>query len=220
MIAAMSTTVPSSWETDRTRVRRRAERAAYDQETVFAIVDEALTCHVGVVRDGAPVVLPTLHARIGETIYLHGSPAAGSLRDGRRGSPVCLTFTLLDGLALTRSARSHSFNYRSAVVFGTAARVADPAEKLAALAETVNRVVFGRWDEVRHPTEAEFREVEVLAVTIEAASAKIRTGLPPTDDSAGANAAWAGVIPLVTTRGTPEPAVWLDPSVSPPAWPT
>lgn len=210
----------SPWETEQTRVRRRPERAAYDRETVFAIIDEALTCHVGVVRNGGPVVVPTLHARLGETIYLHGSPAAGSLRDGRRGSPVCLTFTLLDALALTRSARTHSFNYRSAVVFGSAARVVDPDEKLAALAETVNRVVPGRWDEVRQPTEAEFREVEVLAVTIEAASAKVRTGLPASDDSDGTSSAWAGVIPLVTSRGEPEPAVWLGSDVAPPVWQT
>jgi nitroimidazol reductase NimA-like FMN-containing flavoprotein (pyridoxamine 5'-phosphate oxidase superfamily) len=198
-----------SWESDRTRVRRKPERAVYDREAVFAIIDEALSCHVGMVRDGQPVVLPNIHARIGETVYLHGSPAAGFARDGRKGMPVCLTFTLIDGLVLTRQARTHSLNYRSAVVFGTAQRVGDDAEKLVALEAITNHVVPGRWAEVQQPDAAGLRETDVLAVEITEASAKRRTGVPETDDTGGANQAWAGVIPLITYQGEPQPSPFV-----------
>lgn len=212
----------TSWGTDgsRTRVRRHPERASYDEAAVHAVVDEAMWCHVGVVREGNPVVLPTIHARIGSTVYLHGSPAAGHLRDGRRGVPLCATFTIVDGLVLTRSARNHSMNYRSAVVFGHAVKVTDWDEKWTALEAVTNKIAPGRWAEVQQPDDAAMREVEVLALSIEEASAKTRVGLPPVDETGGASSAWAGVVPLVTSFGAPVPAEWLDRSVPPPAWAT
>jgi nitroimidazol reductase NimA-like FMN-containing flavoprotein (pyridoxamine 5'-phosphate oxidase superfamily) len=212
---AMDTT---TWGTDRSRVRRKPERASYDAAAVFAVVDEAMICHLGVVRDGCPVVLPTIHARLGETVYLHGSPAAGFVRDGRRGTPVCLSFTLVDGYALTRSARTHSLNYRSAVVFGSASVVKDQAEKLAALEAITNHVVPGRWDVVRQADEDDMRATEVLAVTIEEASFKGRSGGPLEDDSRGLSTAWAGVIPITAVRGAPEPAPFVDAAIPAPAW--
>lgn len=207
-----------SWETDRTRVRRKPERAAYDRAAVYPIIDEAIWCHVGVVRDGQPVVIPTVHARVDDEIYLHGSPSAGILRDARSGLPVCITFTHIDGLVLSRSARNHSLNYRSAVVFGTGTRVRDHDDKLRMLEVIVNHVVPGRWDEVRQPTQAELREVDVVSVAITEASAKSRSGPPLVDETDGECEAWAGAIPLVTTRGEPEPSSFVPAEVPAPRW--
>ena len=188
----------------------------YDRETVNAIVDDALICHVGVVRDGLPVVLPTIHARVGDVVYLHGSPAAGMLRDGRKGVPVCVEVTHVDGLVLPRSSRNHSMNYRSAVLFGTARRVVDRDEKWAALEAVTNRIVPGRWEAARKPTEAEFREVAVVAVDIEEASAKIRDKPVTEDETGGESQAWAGVVPLRVVRGEPEPAPFVPDGTPPP----
>lgn len=208
----------AEWGTGRTAVRRHPERGRYDRETVFAIVDEAPICHVAVVRDGAPVVLPTIHVRLGEVLYLHGSPAAGMLRDGRRGVEVSAAFTLLDGLVLPRSARNHSMNYRSAVVFGPARRVVEREEKWAALEAVTNKVVPGRWDVAQRPTEEEFREVEVVAVQIEEASAKVRTAPVTEDETGGAVDCWAGVIPLTVVRGEGVPAPFVADGVAAPVW--
>lgn len=189
----------------RTDLRRHPERAA-DLETVHAVLDEALHCHVGVVRDGAAVVLPTIHARLGDTLYLHGSPAAGMLRDGRKGVELCVTATIVDGLVLAKSVFSHSMNYRSAVVFGTARRVSDPTEKLAALKAITEHVTPGRWCAARRPTERELRETEVLGVPIAEASAKVRTG-PPAETPFDADLnVWSGVIPVAIVHGDPVPA--------------
>jgi uncharacterized protein len=188
-----------------TTVRRKPERASSDRGVVHAIFDEALYCDVGVVRDGGPVVLPTFHGRIRDTIYLHGSPAAGMLRDGRRGLALCVTATVVDGLVLAASVRNHSMNYRSAVVFGTGRRVVDEAEKMAALEAITDRLTPGRWAAARQPTARELREVEVIALDVEAASAKIRTG-PPHDDPADAGLdVWRGVVPITLCRGEPVP---------------
>jgi nitroimidazol reductase NimA-like FMN-containing flavoprotein (pyridoxamine 5'-phosphate oxidase superfamily) len=205
-------------QTPRSRVRRKPERAAYDRAAMYSVIDEALHCHVGLVRNGYPVVLPTIHARLGDTIYLHGSPAAGHLRDARRGLSLCITFTLVDGLALTRSARNHSLSYRSAVVFGHAEPVDSQSAKLRALEAITNRIVPGRWSVVRKPSIDELRETEVLAVTILEGSVKCRSGPPDVDETNGANAAWAGVIPLVTVRGQPQPAAFVAPNIAAPDW--
>lgn len=189
----------------RTDLRRHPERAA-DLELVHAVLDEALHCHVGVVRDDAAVVLPTIHARVGDTLYLHGSPAAGMLRDGRKGVELCVTATIVDGLVLAKSVFSHSMNYRSAVVFGTARRVTDPTEKLAALQAVTEHVAPGRWCAARRPTARELRETEVLAVAIAEASAKVRTG-PPVETPLDADLdVWSGVIPVALVHGEPVPA--------------
>jgi uncharacterized protein len=208
-------TVPSS---ERTRVRRKAARGAYDRETIDAILDEALVAHLGIAVDGQPYVIPTLHARVGDTVYLHGSAGSRTLRALASGTPACLTVTLLDGLVLARSARHHSVNYRSVVVLGQALPVTDPHERLAALRAFMERVVPGRWGEVRTPTEADARVTGVLAMSLAEASAKVRTGPPLDDEQDYAMRVWAGVVPLRTQAGpTPIPDPRLAPDIKLPA---
>jgi len=191
--------------TERTRVRRLPKRGVYDRETVNAILDEALICHMGFVVDGAPVVLPTIHWREGDTLYVHGSAASRMLRSLREGVEACVTVTLLDGLVLARSAFHHSMNYRSAVIFGTAREVTDREEKLRALDALVEHVVRGRSAEVRAPNESELRQTLVLALPIEEASAKIRTGGPVDDEEDYALPVWAGVVPASLVFGSAVP---------------
>jgi uncharacterized protein len=202
----------------RNQVRRKPERAAYDFETVSAILDEALFCHVGLVRDGAPVVIPTIHARDGRRLYLHGSPAAGFVRDAREGTEICVTASLVDGLVLARCGRSHSLNYRSVVVFGRAERVTDDVEKRRALEAFVEHVTPGRWQHLRPMTEKEVREVDVLALALEEFSAKVRTGAPGDSDEDRALPIWAGVLPLgLVPTGPPVADTGVSPTVAVPA---
>jgi nitroimidazol reductase NimA-like FMN-containing flavoprotein (pyridoxamine 5'-phosphate oxidase superfamily) len=207
--------------TERARVRRHPERADYDRATAHAIFDEALFCHVGLVRDGQPVVLPTLHARDGDVIYLHGSPAAGFVRDLNKGAPVCVTATLLDGLVLARSAMHHSLNYRSVVVHGQARPVTDEAVKRRAFERLVEHVVPGRWPTLRPVTADELRKTAVLAVDLDEAStsAKVRTGPSVEPDDDLAFPVWAGVLPLSTmaVAGPPVPDAALPPGLAVPA---
>lgn len=192
--------------TARTRVRRRANRAAYDSATLHAIVDEALLCHLGVVVDGMPRVLPTLHVRLGSQIYVHGAPRNGTFDALRTGAPVCLTISLVDGLVLARSAMHHSMNYRSVMVYGTAREVTDVVEKRRALEAMVEHVMPGRLAEVRPPDESEIHATAVFALPISEASAKVRQG-PPVDAARDlALPAWAGVVPLRLTAGRPQEA--------------
>lgn len=188
--------------TDRTRVRRLAERGRYETETIHAILDEALICHVGFVVDGQPVVIPTIHWRDGDTLYFHGSAASRMLRSLRDGVDACVTVTLLDGLVLARSAFHHSMNYRSVVVFGKAREVRED-EKVRVLDSLVEHVVRGRSKEVRAPNLKELRQTLVLALPIDEASAKIRTGGPVDDEEDYALPVWAGVLPLTLTPGEP-----------------
>lgn len=191
--------------TERTRVRRRPDRGAHDADTVRAILDEAPICHVGFSVGDQPYVLPTIHARVGDRLYLHGAAANRMLRTLGEGSRCCVTATLIDGLVLARSAFHHSMNYRSVVVLARAEEVTEPAEKLAALRAIVEHVRPGRWDECRHPNEAELRATTVVRLPLDEASAKIRTG-PPKDDAEDYGLPyWAGVVPLTTVEGTPEP---------------
>src|SRR5437016_1991570 len=194
----MSTTL----QTDRTTVRRLPQRAAYDREALYAILDEALICHVGFVVEGSPVVIPTIHWREGDTLYFHGSAAAGFLRSLRTGADACATVTLLDGLVLARSAFHHSMNYRSAVILGKAREVTG-AEKHTALASLVEHVCPGRSRDARPPNDVELKQTLVLAIPIDEASAKIRTGGPLDDDADYALDTWAGVLPLVLTPQAP-----------------
>jgi nitroimidazol reductase NimA-like FMN-containing flavoprotein (pyridoxamine 5'-phosphate oxidase superfamily) len=191
----------------RTAVRRRSQRGRYERELVHAILDEALVCHVGFESEHGPVVLPTMHARLDDTLYLHGAVANAMLRTLAAGAPVCVTVTLLDGLVLARSAFHHSMNYRSVVVFGTATAVEDRDAKLAALEALIERIHPGRWTEARPPTDAELRQTLVVAVPLDEASAKVRSGPPVDDDEDYALDVWAGVIPLETHRleGVPDP---------------
>jgi len=185
-----------SLQSSRTTVKRLAKRGVYDRETVNAILDEALICHVGFVVDGAPVVIPTIHWRQGDLLYFHGSAASRMLRSIRDGVDACVTVTLLDGLVMARSAFHHSMNYRSVVVFGKAREVTDREEKMRALDALVEHVAAGRNAEVRAPNEAEIRQTLVLAMPIEEASAKVRTGGPIDDEEDYALPVWAGVLPL------------------------
>src|SRR6185369_3967279 len=173
----------SELKTDRTTVRRLGTRGNYDRATVDAIIDEALICHVGFVVDGSPVVIPTIHTRIGDTLYFHGSGASRMLRSLRDGVDACVTVTILDGLVMARSAFHHSMNYRSVVVLGKGREVADREEKLRALDALVEHVVPGRAAVVRAPNEMEIKQTLVIALPLAEASAKVRTG-PPVDDEA------------------------------------
>jgi nitroimidazol reductase NimA-like FMN-containing flavoprotein (pyridoxamine 5'-phosphate oxidase superfamily) len=185
---------------DRTRVRRLGERGRYDAETIHAILDEALICHVGFVVNEQPVVIPTIHWRDGEMLYFHGSAASRMLRSLRDGVDACVTVTLLDGLVLARSAFHHSMNYRSVVVFGKAQEVRED-EKVRVLDSLVEHVVRGRSKEVRAPSLKELRQTLVLALPIDEASAKIRAGGPVDDEEDYALPVWAGVLPLTLTPG-------------------
>lgn len=184
----------------RTTVRRKADRGRYDRDLINAILDEALVCHVGFDGAHGPVVLPTMHARVGDTLYLHGAAGNAMLKAVADGGSVCVTVTLLDGLVLARSAMHHSMNYRSVVVFGAAAAVTDGDEKLRALEALIERVHPGRWLEVRQPNASELRATLVVAVPLDEASAKVRTGPPIDDDEDYALPVWAGEIPLQTQR--------------------
>jgi nitroimidazol reductase NimA-like FMN-containing flavoprotein (pyridoxamine 5'-phosphate oxidase superfamily) len=188
----------------RTEVTRHPERGVYDREAIYRILDEALICHIGFVHEGHPFVIPTIHARSGDTLYVHGSPASRMLKELGEGVDVCVTVTLLDGLVLARSVYNHSMNYRSVLVLGQARLLREPAEKLAALEAVVEHVVPGRWEDARRPTEKELAGTSVLALPLDEASAKVRTG-PPSDFEADlVLPVWAGVIPVALSTGTPE----------------
>ncbi|MFL6275524.1 MAG: pyridoxamine 5'-phosphate oxidase family protein [Blastocatellia bacterium] len=189
--------------TERTTLKRLPKRAEYDRDRVYAILDEALVCHVGFIADGQPVVIPTGYGRIADVLYLHGSAASRMLRTLSEGIDVCVMVTLVDGLVLARSAFHHSFNYRSVVVFGRARLVTDREEKLAALRAFTEHVIAGRWNEVREPNDGELKATTVLALPLQEASAKIRTGPPIDDEDDYALPVWAGVLPLRLTTGEP-----------------
>src|SRR3954469_17234368 len=191
-------------QTDRTTVRRLPERAAYDAESVYRILDEALICHAGFVVHGDPVVIPTIHWREGDRLYFHGAHASGLLRNLKNGVPVCVTVTLLDGLVMARSAFHHSMNYRSVVVFGIASEVTDREEKLRALDALVEHVCRGRSKDVRPPNEKELKQTLLLSIPISEASAKVRTGGPVDDDEDYDRPNWPGVLPM---RLVPLPAI-------------
>lgn len=180
---------------DRTRVRREPNRGMYDRETIDAILDEALYCHLGFVVDGQPYVIPTLHARRGDLLYVHGSSASRMLRHAATGAPMCATVTLLDGLVLAKSVFNHSIDYRSVVVLGVARQV-EGEEKTEALRLFTEHVAPGRWDEARQPTATELKATAILALPLDEASAKVRTG-PPEDEPEDADLpVWSGVVPV------------------------
>jgi nitroimidazol reductase NimA-like FMN-containing flavoprotein (pyridoxamine 5'-phosphate oxidase superfamily) len=186
------------------QVRRLRKRGHYDRATIDAILDEGLVCHVGFVHAGAPVVIPTLYWREGDHVYLHGS-AVSRMLDTARGSPVCVTVTHLDALVLTRSAFHHSVNYRSVVVFGRPEEVADPREKEARLRTFMEGLMPGRWDGLRPVKPKELKATRLLRLTLDEASAKIRSG-PPADDAADFDwPSWGGLIPLALVSGKPQP---------------
>ncbi len=197
---------PSEKETtSRTRVRRLPKRAAYDADTIHAILDAGYIAHIGFCVDGQPFVIPTLYGRSGDQLYLHGSAASRMLRELEAGVPVCLTVTLVDGLVLARSAFHHSMNYRSVVAFGIARKIADVAAKTDALHIISEHLLRGRWAEVRAPNAQELKATTVLEFTIAEASAKIRTGGPVDEEADYALPVWAGVLPFSQVADTPVP---------------
>ena len=197
----MASTAPSG----RARVRRAPARAGYDRATIDAILDEALVAHLGFAVDGQPYVIPTLHARRGDEVYIHGSAASRMVKTLAAGTPACLTVTLIDGLVLARSAFHHSMNYRSVVVLGRARLVEGPQERAAALEAFTERLVPGRWAEVRPPSRQELKGTRVLALSLDEASAKLRSGGPVDDEEDYASDAWAGTVPLRLQPAAIEP---------------
>jgi uncharacterized protein len=195
----------------RTKIRRVPARAMYDREAIDAILDEALVAHLGFLHDGQPYVVPTLHARIGDEVYFHGSAAGRAIRTLAEGVPACLTVTLLDGLVLARSAFHHSVNYRSVVVLGRARLLGQGSERAEALEAFVERLVPARWGEVRPPSPKELKATGVLALPLDEASAKARAGPPMDDRDDYLLDSWAGVIPLRMAAGVPAP----DPRLAP-----
>jgi nitroimidazol reductase NimA-like FMN-containing flavoprotein (pyridoxamine 5'-phosphate oxidase superfamily) len=182
---------------------RRAERGSYDRATAHAILDEALVAHVGFATgDGQPFVIPMVYGRVDDTLYLHGAPGTRLVRTLADGAPLCVTVTLIDALVLAKSQMHHSANYRSVVILGSARRVrGDEAER--ALTAIVDHALPGRSAEARPPDAAELRRTAVLAVPIDEASVKVRTGGPVDDDADLALPVWAGIVPITTVRGTP-----------------
>ncbi|HXV13167.1 MAG TPA: pyridoxamine 5'-phosphate oxidase family protein [Candidatus Krumholzibacteria bacterium] len=189
--------------TQRTRVRRLPKRGAYDRATIDAILDEGLVCHVGFVVDGQPFVIPTLHARDGDRVLIHGSAASRMLRNLGAGVDACLTVTLADQLVIARSAFHSSMNYRSVMLLGKARLIEEPRAKMDALRALVEHLIPGRWDDCRRPNAKEAKATWILELPIDEASAKIRTGPPIDDDEDYALDIWAGLLPLAKGFGKP-----------------
>lgn len=201
----MSTRPPS----DVLRVRRQPTRGRYDRASVDAVLDDGLVAHVAFVEAGQPFCIPMLYARAGDSLYIHGSVKSRLQRTLAEGIPACVTVTAVDGLVLARSAFEHSANYRAVMLFGSFAPVGE-AERLAAFEAFTNKLVPGRWDEVRAPNRKELKATTILAMAIDAASVKIRTGPPTDDDSPDAELdVWAGVVPIVTAYEEPVPSPGL-----------
>jgi nitroimidazol reductase NimA-like FMN-containing flavoprotein (pyridoxamine 5'-phosphate oxidase superfamily) len=190
----------------------------YDRDKVNAILDEALICHVGFVVNRQPFVIPTIHVRIGDRLYFHGSPASRMLRELARGVEVCVTVTIVDGIVLARSAFHHSMNYRSVVLFGTAGVVEGLEERLSVLRALSDHLVKGRWEDARHPTTAELKQTLVLSLPISEASAKVRAGHPLDEEQDYGLPVWAGTLPLMMTPGQPVADEKLPPDIRPPEY--
>jgi nitroimidazol reductase NimA-like FMN-containing flavoprotein (pyridoxamine 5'-phosphate oxidase superfamily) len=195
----------SELKTPRTKLSRLPKRGAHDRGTIDAILDEAMVCHLGFVHDGRPAVIPTLHARVGDEVLIHGSAASRMLRTLATGVEVCLTATLIDGLVLARSAFHHSVNYRSVVLYGTARPLTEDDELEKALEAFTEKLVPGRWADVRWPTRKELKGTAALALPIAEGSAKVRTGPPIDDDEDYALGMWAGIVPMRTETLDPVP---------------
>lgn len=205
---------------ERTRVVREANRAVYDREAIYKILDEGFVCHVGFSMEGQPYVIPTMFARVGDAIYFHGSAASRMLRGASSGLPVCITVTLMDGLVLARSVFNHSMNYRSVVALGTATLISDPTEKLAALRAFTEKLIPGRWNDARQPSEQELKATSILKLPLTEVSAKVRTGGVEDDAADYALPVWAGVIPLRLVADAPIRDERCDPAIPTPGYAT
>lgn len=196
--------------TARTRVRRLPERAAADRQALYDVLDGGRICHLGVIVDGSPRVVPTGYGRSGDTLYLHGSTGATSLR---APGEICVTVTHLDALVLARSLFHHSMNYRSAMVYGRPRVVTSPEEKLSGLRAVVEQLTPGRWDVARQPTRKELAATTLLALPLSEASVKVRTGPPGDEEEDYALDVWAGEVPVVSSLGPPVPDPRLRPGI-------
>jgi nitroimidazol reductase NimA-like FMN-containing flavoprotein (pyridoxamine 5'-phosphate oxidase superfamily) len=201
--------------TPRTALRRHRERARTDRDDLYAVLDAGLICHLGVIADGVPRVLPTGYGRLDDTLYLHGSSANATFMAGG-GQQVCVTVTHLDGLVCARSVFTHSMNYRSAMIFGVARQVTDPAEQMEALRIITEHLAPGQWSYARQPTRKELAATSALALPLAEASVKIRTGDPSDEPEDCATDRWAGVVPVTVRFGEPEPAAALRPGIAVP----
>ena len=188
---------------NRNRVKRISNNSDYSKQTVHAIIDEALFCHLGIIHDGKPVVIPTIHARMGDHIVFHGSNASRLLKISNNNE-ICVTITLLDGLVMARSLFNSSMNYRSAVIFGKGEIIKDHNERMAAFKSITDHIAPGRWDDARQPNNSELKQTSVVRMPIDEASAKISVGPPDDEDEDYALDYWAGVIPINQTYGEPE----------------
>lgn len=194
------------------------QRGVYERDVIEAILDEALVCHLGTIGEaGFPVVIPTLHARLGAHLYVHGSAASHSLRRAGR-TEVCLAATLLDGLVLARSAFHHSVNYRSVVVFGRAEPIESAVDKSRALEAFTEKLVPGRWPDIRPPSEQELRGTAVMRIPLDEASAKVRSGGPVDEEDDYELPVWAGTVGLQMVAGEPRPDARLLAGVERPAY--
>jgi nitroimidazol reductase NimA-like FMN-containing flavoprotein (pyridoxamine 5'-phosphate oxidase superfamily) len=207
-------TAPSgTGNSEETRVRRYPDRARYDRATIDSILDEAPFCHVGFIDRGRPVVVPTIHVRVGDDVILHGSPASRMMRILKSGAEISMAVTILDGLVLARAVFNHSMNYRSVVLFGRGTAIEDPAAKLEAMRVFTEKILPGRWNDARSPTDREFRGTLMVAVPIERASAKVRSGPPGDAEEDYDLPVWAGEIPYASRPGEPVPDPRLDPAI-------
>ena len=207
---------PPLSSTPRTTLHRLRERGQADRRELDAVLAAGLVCHLGVIIDDEPVVLPTGYGRIGDTLYLHGSSANRSIL-AAAGQQVCVTVTLLDGLVCARAVFHHSMNYRSAVILGVARLVTEATEKLAALRAVTDHLVPGRWEHTRAPSRKELAATAVLALPLDEASVKVRSGGPKDDQEDYDSGIWAGVLPAALAFGPPEPDPALPPGVAVPA---
>jgi nitroimidazol reductase NimA-like FMN-containing flavoprotein (pyridoxamine 5'-phosphate oxidase superfamily) len=206
-------------KTDKTTITRLPKRGVYEKQTVYSVLDEALFCTVAYVRDGEPFQIPTGFCRIDDKLYIHGSVGSFYMRElEEKKLPVCISVTLIDGLVLARSAFHHSVNYRSVVMFGKPERVENENELYRALEVFTNKMQPGRWNDVRKPSSGEWKATMVLAIPIEEASAKVRTGGPKDDEEDHDLNIWAGVVPLTLKHLTPVPDTLLKPGVNLPAY--
>ncbi len=203
---------------DRTRIVREAQRAVYDRELIYKILDEGFVCHVGFTADGQTFVIPTMYARVGDALYFHGSAASRMLRGVSTGLNVCITVTLADGLVLARSVFNHSMNYRSAVALGNASIVDEPEEKLDALRAFTEKILPGRWSDARQPNEKELKATSILRLPLTEISAKVRTGGVEDDAEDYALPVWAGVVPLRLVADAPLRDDCCDPALPTPAY--
>lgn len=204
--------------TERTRVVREANRAVYDRDVIYKILDEGFVCHAGFAAEGQPFVIPTLYARVGDSLYFHGSAASRMLRGASAGIPVCITVTLLDGLVLARSVFNHSMNYRSVVVLGTAVLIDETGEKLAALEAFTQKLIPGRWNDARQPNPKELKATSILKLPLTEVSAKVRSGAVEDDAEDYALPIWAGVIPLRLIAEPPIRDARCDETILTPAY--